>query len=34
MNMTDGVMVGDDPGVQCSVATAGSLTVVLLGHDV
>jgi hypothetical protein len=33
-DMTDGVAVGDCPGVQSSVVTAGTPTVVLLRHDV
>lgn len=32
-NTTDGVTVGDGPGVECSVVTAGKRTV-HLGHDV
>jgi hypothetical protein len=34
MDMTDGVAIGDGPGVECSVVATGTLTVVHLGHDV
>jgi hypothetical protein len=33
MDMRDGVAVGNSAGVQGSVVTAGTPTVVLLGHD-
>jgi hypothetical protein len=34
MNMTDGLVVGDVPDVECSVVIAGTPTVAVLGHDV
>jgi hypothetical protein len=33
MDMTDGIAVGDGPGVECPVVAAGTLRVVF-GHDV
>jgi hypothetical protein len=34
MDMTDGLAIGNGPGVECPVGATGSPTVVLLGYDV